>query len=251
MFLCLLAAWSFGRVWTTLPRLARYYGYPFRESFVGDLLDKFIAFAAHSTSRRCDQCQFRATMLPRHFHLPLFRRRKRNLEPLRSPHRTPVQAIGVLPRHQAFHQAFRLHTHRQHDPGSRPGALSMEEGCRYLPVHRPYFRLHELSASSYQLRRLLGLMNRPRFVSGYATLASRVVPMRPFVGEEERELGRVKFTYYKKANKQNRSTFMYITYWRSRQAPRRLGLAINRHQSCMAREHGFDIFISANRTLVK
>ena len=133
-----------------------------------------------------------------------------------------------------------------------PGlGLSMEEGCRYLPVHRPYFRLHELSASSYQLRRLLGLMNRPRFVSGYATLASRVVPMRPFVGEEERELGRVKFTYYKKANKQNRSTFMYITYWRSRQAPRRLGLAINRHQSCMAREHGFDIFISANRTLVK
>ena len=140
---------------------------------LGDLLDKFIAFAAHSTSRRCDQCQFRATMLPRHFHLPLFRRRKRNLEPLRSPHRTPVQAIGVLPRHQAFHQAFRLHTHRQHDPGSRPGALSMEEGCRYLPVHRPYFRLHELSASSYQLRRLLGLINRPRCVSGYAVRASQ------------------------------------------------------------------------------
>ena len=46
--------------------------------------------------------------------------------------------------------------------------------------------------------------------------------MGPFVGEEERELGRVKFTYYKKANKQNRSTFMYITYWRSRLAPRRL-----------------------------
>ena len=32
----------------------------------------------------------------------------------------------------------------------------------------------------------------------------------------------MKFTYYKKANKQNRSTFMYITYWRSRLAPRRL-----------------------------
>ena len=113
-------------------------------------------------------------------------RRKRNLKPLRSPHRTPVQTFGFPPSAPSF--ARSLTPSYKPNTIQVPGlALSMEEGCRYLPVHRPDSRLHELSASSYQLRRSLGLMNRPRFASGYAAVASRDVPMGPFVGEEERE----------------------------------------------------------------
>lgn len=138
-------------------------------------------------SRRCDQCQYRATMLPRHFHLPLFRRTKET-EPQASliapPNARPN--IGVPPSAPSF--APSLSSSYKPNTIQIPGlALSMEEGCRYLPVLRPDSRLHELSASSYQLQRSLGLMNRPRFDSGYAAIASRDVPMGPFVGEEERE----------------------------------------------------------------
>lgn len=140
-------------------------------------------------SRRCDQCQYRATMLPRHFHLPLFRRTKET-EPQASliapPNARPNiwrPPLGTKLRTKPF-----LFIQTEHDPDSRPSPVH-GRGLS-LPTGTPTrldSRLHELSASSYQLQRSLGLMNRPRFDSGYAAIASRDVPMGPFVGEEERE----------------------------------------------------------------
>ena len=158
MFLCLLLC-SFGLDDATCT-LA--YGYPFRESSVGDLLDEIIAFATHSTSRRCDQCQYRATMLPRHFHLPLFRRTKET-EPQASLLIAPPNArpniwrssLGIKLRTRPYPL---IQTER--DPGSRP---SLVHACSLQRYTDPTARLHELhvSASSYQFRRSLSSLDEP------------------------------------------------------------------------------------------
>ena len=113
-------------------------------------------------SRRCDQCQYRATMLPRHFHLPLFRRTKET-EPQASLLIAPPNArpniwrssLGIKLRTRPYPL---IQTER--DPGSRP---SLVHACSLQRYTDPTARLHELhvSASSYQFRRSLSSLDEP------------------------------------------------------------------------------------------